>query len=123
VQGAIGVPEEEMELVENSARYDFLTQWKHIGKLSTRSMNGKAIIYPYWENVARAMDDKLAYLMMFRLLFLAIIVMIVIAEIWRYWKHKKWTVKGVLKKAYHNLTLKMSRARQRKKFEKQKKQQ
>jgi len=123
VQGAIGVPEEEMELVENSARYDFLTQWKHIGKLSTRSMNGKAIIYPYWENVARAMDDRLAYILLFRLLFLAIVVMIVIVEIWRYWKHKKWTVKGVLKKAYHNLTLKMSRARQRKKFEKQKKQQ
>ena len=123
VQGAIGVPVEEMDLVENSARYDFLNQWKHIGKLSTRSMNGKAIIYPYWENVARAMDDKLAYLLMIRLLFLAIVVMIMIAEIWRYWRRKTWTVKSVLKKTYHNLTLKASRVRQRKKYEKQKKQQ
>lgn len=122
VEKSIGISAEEMELVENSARYDFLNQFKHIGKLSTRSMNGKAIIYPYWENMARAMDDKLAYMLMIRLLFVAIIVMIVFVELLRYWKHKKWTVKGMCKKAYDDITMHLSKARQRKKYEKQKKQ-
>lgn len=122
VKKSIGVSEEEMELVENSTRYDFLTQFKHIKKLPTRSMNGKAIIYPYWENVARATDDKLAYLLMIRLLFGAILAMIIIVEFWRYWKNKKWTFKKLLYNSYQNLTLKISKVRQRKKYEKQKKQ-
>jgi len=122
VEKSIGISAEEMELVENSARYDFLNQLKHIGKLSTRSMNGKAIIYPYWENVARAMDDKLACMLIIRLLFVAVIVMIVLGELLRYWKHKKWTVKGLCKKAYDDITMHLSKARQRKKYKKQKKQ-
>lgn len=122
VENNIGVSKEEMDLVENSARYDFLNQFKHIRKLSTRSMNGKAIIYPYWENVARAMDDKLAYMLMLRLLFATIIGMIVFVELVRYWKNKKWTVKGMCKKVYDDLTMHLSKARQRKKYEKQKKQ-
>ena len=71
------LPEEELEIIENSSRFSFFNRVKHIGKLSNRAMNGKAIIYPYWENVARATEDRLAVLMIFQLLFLAIPVIVI----------------------------------------------
>ena len=96
VEEAMGVNEAERELVENSNRYSLLNRIKHIGKLATRSMNGKAIIYPYWENVARAYEDILAILMLFQLLFIAYPVIIIAGALRYWWKHRTWTVKSVL---------------------------
>lgn len=96
VEEAIGVSESEREIVENSSRYSLLNRIKHIGKLATRSMNGKAIIYPYWENVARAYEDILAILTLFELLFIAYPVVLIIGAVRYWWKHRTWTVKSVL---------------------------
>ncbi len=96
VEEAIGVNELEREVVENSSRYSLMNRIRHIGKLATRSMNGKAIIYPYWENVARAYEDILAILTLFELLFLAFPVIIIIGAAVYRWKHRTWTVKSVL---------------------------
>ena len=65
----IGVNEREVEIVENSSRYSLLNRIKQIKELPTRSMNGKAIIYPYWENIARVYADVLVVLMLLELLF------------------------------------------------------
>ena len=56
-------------------------------------MNGKAIIYPYWENVARGYEDILTVVTLFELLFLlyAVILALVFFCIW--WKHKGWTIR------------------------------
>ncbi len=96
VEERIGVSENEREIVENSNRYSLLNRMKHIGKLATRSMNGKAIIYPYWENVARAYEDILAVLMLFELLFIAYPVIIIVGALRYRWKHRTWTVKSVM---------------------------
>ena len=95
VKDNIGIPENEMELVENSTRFDFLSSIKKIKQLPFRSMNGKAIIYPYWENVARATEDKITVMMFFELLFLSVFVIILTLEISLYWKNKKWTLKSI----------------------------
>ena len=56
-------------------------------------MNGKAIIYPYWENVARGYEDILAVITLAELLFLvyAAVLALVFFGIW--WKHKGWTIR------------------------------
>lgn len=95
VTGAIGVDEKEVEIVENSARYSTLNRIKRIGEFATRSMNGKAIIYPYWENVARAYEDILSIFMIFELLFLSIATGILTVTVIRLWRRKTWTVKSV----------------------------
>lgn len=93
VREKLGTSERETEVVENSSRYSFLSRLKLIPAFGTRSMNGRAIIYPYWENIARGYEDILAVLMLFELLFLlyAAVLALVLFGIW--WKHKGWTLK------------------------------
>ncbi len=96
VRDNIGVDEREMEIVENNERYSTWNRIKQIGNLATRAMNGKAIIYPYWENLARAYEDILAFIMLFELLFLGFPSIIIIVTLILLWKRKTWTVKKVL---------------------------
>ena len=95
VTGAIGVDENEAEIIENSTRYSTWNRIKRIGQFSSRSMNGKAIIYPYWENVARAYEDIVSLLMIFELIFLTLALGIIAVLCILWWRNKTWTVKGV----------------------------
>lgn len=96
VREKLGTSEKETEVLENTSRYSFLSRLKLIPQFGTRSMNGRAIIYPYWENIARGYEDILAVITLFELLFLlyAIVLALVFFGIW--WKHKGWTIKGKL---------------------------
>lgn len=89
----LAASEKEAEVVENTSRYSFLSRLKLIPQFGTRSMNGKAIIYPYWENVARGYEDILAVVTLFEMLFLlyAAALALIFFIIW--WRHKGWTVK------------------------------
>lgn len=91
----IGVAENAVEIVENSTRYSLSSLFRLLMQFGTRSMNGKAIIYPYWENIARGNEDILGLLLVFAaLLFLypaaLLLVVIIIA-----WKHRTWTAGSV----------------------------
>lgn len=94
VKENLGSSEKEAEVIENTSRYSFLSRLKLLLEFGTRSMNGKAIIYPYWENVARGYEDILAVVTLFEMLFLlyAAVLALVFFIIW--WRHKGWTVKG-----------------------------
>lgn len=107
----IGVSENDVDIVENSSRYSVLNRIKQIGEFATRSMNGKAIIYPYWENMARAYEDILATMMFFTLLFVGFPAIIIVVTIILLWKRKTWTVKGVFLKWKDAAEMKLSRMR------------
>lgn len=96
IREKLGAQEREVEVVENTSRYSFLSRLKLIPEFGTRSMNGRAIIYPYWENLARGYEDILAAVTLFELLFLlyAAVVALVLFGLW--WKHKGWTVREKL---------------------------
>lgn len=98
VKENIGIEESEIEILENSKRYSLLSRLKTLGAAGTRSMNGKAIIYPYWENLARGYEDIIAVLTLFMLLFLLypVVLFLVLFILW--WRHKGWTIKGVINK-------------------------
>lgn len=93
VQEKLGGSEKETEVLENTTRYNLLSRLKLLAGFGTRSMNGKAIIYPYWENVARGLEDILAVVTLFELVFLlyAIVVALVLFILW--WRHKGWTIR------------------------------
>ncbi len=95
VEKNIGVGEKQVEIVENSIRYSLLSGLQSVKEFGTRSMNGKAIIYPYWENMARGYEDIIALLMVFMLLFLLYptVLFLVLFVLW--WRHKGWTLKDV----------------------------
>ncbi len=91
----IGVDENEVEVVENTTRYSLLSRLKLLAQFGTRSMNGRAIIYPYWENLARGYEDILTLLLVLTLLLLLYPAALFIVLLIRAWKHKTWTVAGV----------------------------
>lgn len=95
VKDNIGVQEKDIEIIENTTRFHLLERLKIFTAFGTRSMNGKAIIYPYWENVARGYEDILALTTMVSLLFLMYPVLLIIIQVVVWWRHKSWTVKGV----------------------------
>ena len=103
VKDNLGSDEKTTEVVENSSRYSFLSRLKLIGQFGLRSMNGKGIIYPYWENVARGYEDILTLLTLFGLLFLLYPVGMLLALFGIWWKHKGWTIKDMCLKGKDQL--------------------
>ena len=95
VKEGIGIDEKNVEIVENSRRYSLPNRIKTILAFGTRSMNGKAIIYPYWENLARGYEDIIALLTVFMLFLLLFPVVTVIWCFVHWWRHKGWTLKDV----------------------------
>lgn len=105
------------EVIENSSRFSFPKRLRMITQFGVRSMNGKAIIYPYWENIARGYEDIIALITLFDMLFLlyALGVAIVLFVIW--WRHKGWTVRGkmlILKDKLERLAEKQRQKRKKK---------
>lgn len=96
VREQLGAQEREVEVLENSSRYQIGKRLRLLLDFGTRSMNGKAIIYPYWENVARGYEDILALLTLFQMLFLIYPSMILLVWIVIRWKNKTWTARTVL---------------------------
>lgn len=95
VKENIGVQETELEVLENTSRYSLLSLIKVIGGFGTRSMNGKAIIYPYWENIARGYEDILALLLLLEAVFLLYPIVLVIIAVVIAWKHKTWNARSI----------------------------
>lgn len=91
----IGVQETEVEVLENTSRYSLLALAEGLGEFGTRSMNGKSIIYPHWENIARGYEDILMLLLILMLLFIIYPVLLIVIAIVIAWKHKTWTVKSI----------------------------
>ncbi len=83
----------ETEVIENTTRFDLIHRLKRLGQFGLRSMNGKAILYPYWENLARGYEDILSVVTLSELLFLAyaLILALVLFVLW--WRHKGWTLR------------------------------
>ena len=95
VKEKLGSNEKEVEVVENTSRYSILSRLKLLVQFGTRSMNGKAIIYPYWENIARGYADILALMALFMILFLVYPVGLGLVFFCIWWKHKGWTMRDV----------------------------
>lgn len=95
VKDHLGSDEKNAEVVENTSRYSLLSRLKLIKQFGTRSMNGRAIIYPFWENIARGYEDIAAVLTLFELLFLAYPVLLALVLFIIWWRHKGWTLRDV----------------------------
>lgn len=84
----IGFGEEQIQVVENSSRFSFTSLLGVLGQFGTRSMNAKAIIYPYWENAARGWEDILALLLLIQMILLAVPAVLLVVLIHKLWKNR-----------------------------------
>lgn len=95
VREQLGSNEKEVEILENTSRYSLVNRFKVFLDFGTRSMNGKAIIYPFWENIARGYEDIIAFLTVLMLIFFLYPLILVLVIFIKWWKHKGWTLKDV----------------------------
>ncbi len=91
----LGSDEKQTEVIENTSRFSFVNRIKSIGTFGTRSMNSRAIVYPYWENIARGYGDILLVVTVFELLFLLYPVGLALVLFGIWWRHKGWTIRDV----------------------------
>lgn len=118
VRENIGVEENYIECVENSSRFSALSLGKVLLDFTGRVMNSKAIIYPYWENVARGWENILAIVLALRAVFAAIPSVMLIVFAVRSWKRRTWTFKGLygkLQDAHYRAAGKRMERREQKK--------
>ncbi len=87
--------ENETEFIENTDRYSFAASFHVLGQFGYRSMNGKAIVYPYWENLARGYEDIIALITLIITVCLAVPGVTAVVWLIFWWKHKSWTFKSL----------------------------
>ena len=85
-----------IEVIENSKRYKAMTMLSQIKTLKFRGMRTNSIAYPYWENVARVMEEQQMVLLIIRILLLIIPCISLIGWLYHAWTHKSWTVKEIV---------------------------
>ena len=112
VKSAFDLPEEEedtlqkndnplnfnnIEVLENSNRFQFLSLYKKIKSRKFRSMRTNSIMYPHWENVARVVEDRQMTWLLVKLWLLVIPCISLIGLVYYLWKNRSWTMKDVVK--------------------------
>ena len=60
-----------VHIIENSARFSLGNSFALIGDFGERSMRSDSILFPYWENAARYVEDWLALLLVLSLIFIS----------------------------------------------------
>ena len=75
VKDNIGISNSKCEIVECSDRYSFEALFKVIKNTGKRSMQTKAVVYPFWENASRGIEDVCALLLLL-LLILSFIILV-----------------------------------------------
>ena len=95
VKEQLGGDERETETVENSTRFSLVNCLKRMRDFGTRSMNGRAIIYPYWENFARGYEDIVGALLLMTAVLLIYPAVYGVRAFVYFWRHKGWTFKDL----------------------------
>ena len=95
IREAFKMDETQMEIVNQTVRFNNLPLLSVLRSFGTRSMTNIAMWYPYWENVARGTEDILVIVMALQAFVIALPVVILTVWIVNAYRHKKWTARGV----------------------------
>ena len=87
---------DQIEVVENSNRYETWTMLTNMKHLKLRSMRTNSVSYPYWENVARVNEEEQMVLLVIRIILLIVPFVSLVVLFYHLWTHKSWTVKGIV---------------------------
>ncbi|SEK40589.1 MacB-like periplasmic core domain [Butyrivibrio sp. ob235] len=89
----------QVEVVDNSARFEDPNLFKLIGQFNMRGMQTKPVIYPYWENNARAYENILAVLLLIQIVCAVVLFLMAAIVVVQAYRHRKWTVGQLVEKA------------------------
>ena len=111
VTKALGMTEENYELIECSTRFDLLHRFEVLKNFGIRSMTTKNIVFPYWENRARGYEDISALFLVLEMICMIYPVCWLVKKLYGYWKCRKeikkklqlFRVKAIFKNSYKKL--------------------
>lgn len=92
---ALNDSEQLIEVVENSARFSFSAKKEIVLDFGIRSMSKNSIIYPYWENIARATEDVCGALFVIQTFSFGVAAVLFLWYIWRLYKNRTWSIKTI----------------------------
>lgn len=77
-------PVKTAEIVSNTDRFSLTSLWKLLRGFDERSMQTRGVLYPYWENAARCVEDRAAMLLAAAIAALVLPVLTALVLIVRY---------------------------------------
>lgn len=106
------------ELLQNTGRFAFGKLLAQVRQFGSRSMQTLGILYPYWENAARCVEDWGALLALLSIVFLAVPVVTVIVVAIRWIRRGKEKLDDDVLPELKDKTEEAIRVRQRRRWEK-----
>ena len=88
----------QIEVVDNTARFKDRNLLKLIQKFNLRGMQLKPVIYPYWENNARAYENIFAVIFLIEIICQVILFIMAAIIVIQAYRHRKWTVGQLVQK-------------------------
>ena len=98
VVAALNDTEQRIEVVENSARFSFGAKKEIVMDFGIRSMSRNSILYPYWENIARAVEDICGLLFAVQSISFVIAVVLFLWYVRILYKNRTWRTKDLFNK-------------------------
>ena len=95
---ALNDTENTLEIVENSARFLPSARKEILYDFALRSMSRNGIIYPYWENLARAKEDISAAFYFVQMITFLVFVILTLVYTWYRFKNRSWNLKMLWEK-------------------------
>lgn len=95
---ALNDTEGHLEVVENSSRFLPDARKEILLDYALRSMSSKGIIYPYWENLARAKEDIAAVFYAIQIVTFLLVVILTLCYIWYRFKNRTWNLRLICEK-------------------------
>lgn len=95
IKSALNDTEQKIDIVENSARFSFDSKKEVVLDFGVRSMSRNSIIYPYWENIARATEDVCGVLFILQTVSAVIAGSLLIIYLWKQYKERTWSLKSI----------------------------
>jgi len=96
VTAALNDSEQKVEVVENSARFTAGAKKEIVLDFGVRSMSRNSILYPYWENVARAAEDVCGLLFALQTVASVTAAVLFILYVRILYRNRTWSVKGLV---------------------------
>lgn len=86
LEECVPADKDRYEIVENSGRFYWTKLIKNLKNFGTKGMTGKGIIYPYWENIARAYEDYFTPVAIIGLICFVYPIILILVLVIRMWK-------------------------------------
>ena len=106
------------EILENSTRFSLGRLLGLIGKFGSRSMQTLGVVYPYWENAARCVEDWCSLMSFFAVLFLILPALRLLQTLIRLFRRVKRKLSEDLLPDVKDKTEEAIRRQQRRRWEK-----